>query len=145
MINSKFKTVFGRWSDENKQKVIEAIGDDEMKSIVTYDKPRAFELFKERLNEEYFNEAFAVYYKPIREALDAKKASVKKRAPKVSPSRVAEIDNAIKTLQEQIARLQIERTKAVDAEKMKAVNEVMKMIEKFSPEQRASLMESLNA
>ena len=77
--------------------------------------------------------------------MDAKKASVKKRAPKVSPSRVAEIDNAIKTLQEQIARLQIERTKAVDAEKMKAVNEVMKMIEKFSPEQRASLMESLNA
>lgn len=145
MINSKFKTVFGRWSDENKQKVIEAIGDDEMKSIVTYDKPRAFELFKEKLNEEYFNEAFAVYYKPIREVLDAKKASVKKRAPKVSPSRVAEIDNAIKTLQEQIARLQIERTKAVDAEKMKAVNEVMKMIEKFSPEQRASLMESLNA
>ncbi len=143
MIRKKFRTVFVRWNDENKLKAIETIGDDEMKSVVTYDRARAYEMFKERLNDESFNEAFGAYYKPIRDAIDERKANMKRRVMKNPSNRVEEIDNAIKTLQDQIARLQIERDRAEEVEREKALHDVKKMIAKLSPEQRNALLSSL--
>lgn len=143
MINSKLKTVFARWNDENKVKVIETIGDDEMKSLLGYDRARAYELFRMKLDDEYFNGLFEEYYAPIKQALDEKRANVKKRTPKLPANRIEEIDQEIRNLQAQIAKLQIERTKEVEAEKERAVNAAKKMIEQLSPEQREALLASL--
>lgn len=89
MANLRLKQVFGRWGDDNKVKAFNAIADDDLKSMLTSDKDKAFEAFKNKLVEEEFNAAFDSYYQTIK---PAKKESSKKESSKVEEIKKNVID-----------------------------------------------------
>ena len=58
MIDLKLKTIFARWTEDNRVKAIYAVGDDDIKETLNYDRGRAFSMFNDRLDNEYFNYRF---------------------------------------------------------------------------------------
>lgn len=58
-------------------------------------------------------------------------------------NRIEEIDNKIKELESQIAKLRIEREKEVNLLNEKMFKEARKMLDKLSEEQRMSLLETI--
>ena len=114
MIDLKLKTIFARWTEDNRVKAIYAVGDDDIKETLNYDRGRAFSMFNDRLDNEDFNYRFQEYYSVLKKEADERKANRKKRVPKVPANRIEEIDNKIKELESQIAKLRIEREKEVN-------------------------------
>lgn len=143
MIDLKLKTIFARWTEDNKVKAIYAVGDDDIKDTLNYDRGRAFSMFNDRLDNEDFNYRFQEYYSVLKKEADERKANRKKRVPKVPANRIEEIDNMIKELESQIAKLKIEREKEVNLLNEKMFKEARKMLDKLSEEQRMSLLETI--
>lgn len=143
MIDLKLKTIFARWTEDNKVKAIYAVGDDDIKDTLNYDRGRAFSMFNDRLDNEDFNYRFQEYYSVLKKEADERKANRKKRVPKVPANRIEEIDNKIKELESQIAKLRIEREKEVNLLNEKMFKEARKMLDKLSEEQRMSLLETI--
>ncbi len=143
MADLKLKTVFARWTDDNKVKAIYAVGDDDIKDTLNYDRERAFSMFSDRLENGDFNYRFNEYYSELKKEAAERKANSKKRTPKVAANRIEEIDNKIKELESQIAKLKIEREKEVNLQNERMVNEARKMLDKLSEEQRMSLLEAI--
>lgn len=143
MIDLKLKTIFARWTEDNKVKAIYAVGDDDIKDTLNYDRGRAFSMFNDRLDNEDFNYRFQEYYSVLKKEADERKANRKKRVPKVPANRIEEIDNMIKELESQIAKLKIEREKEVNLLNEKMFKEARKMLDKLSEEQRMSLLEAI--
>ncbi len=143
MIDLKLKTIFARWTEDNRVKAIYAVGDDDIKETLNYDRGRAFSMFNDRLDNEDFNYRFQEYYSVLKKEADERKANRKKRVPKVPANRIEEIDNNIKELESQIAKLRIEREKEVNLLNEKMFKEARKMLDKLSEEQRMSLLETI--
>ncbi len=143
MIDLKLKTIFARWTEDNRVKAIYAVGDDDIKETLNYDRGRAFSMFNDRLDNEDFNYRFQEYYSVLKKEADERKANRKKRVPKVPANRIEEIDNKIKELESQIAKLRIEREKEVNLLNEKMFKEARKMLDKLSEEQRMSLLETI--
>lgn len=143
MIDLKLKTIFARWTEDNRVKAIYAVGDDDIKETLNYDRGRAFSMFNDRLGNEDFNYRFQEYYSVLKKEADERKANRKKRVPKVPANRIEEIDNKIKELESQIAKLRIEREKEVNLLNEKMFKEARKMLDKLSEEQRMSLLETI--
>ena len=143
MIDLKLKTIFSRWTEDNRVKAIYAVGDDDIKETLNYDRGRAFSMFNDRLDNEDFNYRFQEYYSVLKKEADERKANRKKRVPKVPANRIEEIDNKIKELESQIAKLRIEREKEVNLLNEKMFKEARKMLDKLSEEQRMSLLETI--
>lgn len=143
MIDLKLKTIFARWTEDNRVKAIYAVGDDDIKETLNYDRGRAFSMFYDRLDNEDFNYRFQEYYSVLKKEADERKANRKKRVPKVPANRIEEIDNKIKELESQIAKLRIEREKEVNLLNEKMFKEARKMLDKLSEEQRMSLLETI--
>lgn len=143
MIDLKLKTIFARWTEDNRVKAIYAVGDDGIKETLNYDRGRAFSMFNDRLDNEDFNYRFQEYYSVLKKEADERKANRKKRVPKVPANRIEEIDNKIKELESQIAKLRIEREKEVNLLNEKMFKEARKMLDKLSEEQRMSLLETI--
>ena len=143
MIDLKLKTIFARWTEDNRVKAIYAVGDDDIKETLNYDRGRAFSMFNDRLDNEDFNYRFQEYYSVLKKDADERKANSKKRVPKVPANRIEEIDNKIKELESQIAKLRIEREKEVNLLNEKMFKEARKMLDKLSEEQRMSLLETI--
>ena len=143
MIDLKLKTIFARWTEDNRVKAIYAVGDDDIKETLNYDRGRAFSMFNDRLDNEDFNYRFQEYYSVLKKEADERKANRKKRVPKVPANRIEEIDNKIKELESQIAKLRIEREKEVNLLNEKIFKEARKMLDKLSEEQRMSLLETI--
>lgn len=143
MIDLKLKTIFARWTEDNRVKAIYAVGDDDIKETLNYDRGRAFSMFNDRLDNEDFNYRFQEYYSVLKKEADERKANRKKRVPKVPANRIEEIDNMIKELESQIAKLKIEREKEVNLLNEKMFKEARKMLDKLSEEQRMSLLETI--
>lgn len=143
MIDLKLKTIFARWTEDNRVKAIYAVGDDDIKETLNYDRGRAFSMFNDRLDNEDFNYRFQEYYSVLKKEVDERKANRKKRVPKVPANRIEEIDNKIKELESQIAKLRIEREKEVNLLNEKMFKEARKMLDKLSEEQRMSLLETI--
>ena len=143
MIDLKLKTIFARWTEDNRVKAIYAVGDDDIKETLNYDRGRAFSMFNDRLDNEDFNYRFQEYYSVLKKEADERKANRKKRVPKVPANRIEEIDNKIKELESQIAKLRIEREKEVNLLDEKMFKEARKMLDKLSEEQRMSLLETI--
>lgn len=143
MIDLKLKTIFARWTEDNRVKAIYAVGDDDIKDTLNYDRGRAFSMFNDRLDNEDFNYRFQEYYSVLKKEADERKANRKKRVPKVPANRIEEIDNMIKELESQIAKLKIEREKEVNLLNEKMFKEARKMLDKLSEEQRMSLLETI--
>lgn len=100
-------------------------------------------MFNDRLDNEDFNYRFQEYYSVLKKEADERKANRKKRVPKVPANRIEEIDNKIKELESQIAKLRIEREKEVNLLNEKMFKEARKMLDKLSEEQRMSLLETI--
>lgn len=143
MTDLKLKTIFARWTEDNKVKAIYAVGDDDIKDTLNYDRGRAFSMFNDRLDNDDFNYRFQEYYSVLKREADERKANRKKRVPKMPANRIEEIDNKIKELESQIAKLKIEREKEVNLLNEKMVKEARKMLDKLSEEQRMSLLETI--
>ena len=143
MIDLKLKTIFARWTEDNRVKAIYAVGDNDIKETLNYDRGRAFSMFNDRLDNEDFNYRFQEYYSVLKKEADERKANRKKRVPKVPANRIEEIDNKIKELESQIAKLRIEREKEVNLLNEKMFKEARKMLDKLSEEQRMSLLETI--
>ena len=143
MIDLKLKTIFARWTEDNRVKAIYAVGDDDIKETLNYDRGRAFSMFNDRLDNEDFNYRFQEYYSVLKKEADERKANRKKRVPKVPANRIEEIDNKITELESQIAKLRIEREKEVNLLNEKMFKEARKMLDKLSEEQRMSLLETI--
>ena len=143
MIDLKLKTIFARWTEDYRVKAIFAVGDDDIKETLNYDRGRAFSMFNDRLDNEDFNYRFQEYYSVLKKEADERKANRKKRVPKVPANRIEEIDNKIKELESQIAKLRIEREKEVNLLNEKMFKEARKMLDKLSEEQRMSLLETI--
>ena len=143
MIDLKLKTIFARWTEDNRVKAIYAVGDDDIKETLNYDRGRAFSMFNDRLDNEDFNYRFQEYYSVLKKEADERKANRKKRVPKVPANRIEEIDNKIKELESQIAKLRIEREKEDNLLNEKMFKEARKMLDKLSEEQRMSLLETI--
>lgn len=139
----KLKTVFARWTEDNKIKAIYAVGDDDIKDTLNYDKGRAFAMFYDRLEDGDFNNRFHEYYSALKQEADERKANVRKRPAKVATNKIEEIDNRIKELESQISKLKAEREKEISLQNERMVKEARKMIDKLSDEQRMSLLQSL--
>ena len=143
MIDLKLKTIFARWTEDNRVKAIYAVGDDDIKETLNYDRGRAFSMFNDRLDNEDFNYRFQEYYSVLKKEADERNANRNKRVPKVPANRIEEIDNKIKELESQIAKLRIEREKEVNLLNEKMFKEARKMLDKLSEEQRMSLLETI--
>lgn len=141
MANLRLNQVFGRWSEENKTKAINAIGDDDLKSMLTSNKEKAFEIFKNKLGEEEFNSAFSSYYESVKptknETSNEGKRVVVRRTPESIEKTIRGLEKQIEDNKLRIEKLKVEKEKLIEAEKFKNANKLKKQFDKMTDEEKA--------
>lgn len=149
MANLRLRQVFGRWSEENKVKAIETVGDDTLKSMLTTDKEAAFISFKDKLEEEEFNNAFNDYYQTIKptkkEISNEGKRVVVRKTPDSIEKTIKALEKQIEDNKLRIEKLKIEKEKLIESEKFKNANKLKKQFEKLTDEEKTFLLQQLQS